>query len=106
MKMQLSHLKLLLNWRLEVKNLRPCIYSVKVTRSLGTKYYAQAEDAYQRSIRVFPGNIKPRMGLASLLPDNEQGRLEAEEIYQQVLQLKPNYSPAYFLLASIYSQSG
>lgn len=75
----------------------------KSYQKMGESYFAQATEAYQRSIRISPANIKPRMGLASLLPDNELGWTEAEEIYQQVLQLKPNYSQAYFLLANIYN---
>ena len=78
----------------------------KSYQSLGPDSYLDAAQAYQQSIRIFPGNIKPRIGLASLLPDTEQGREEAENIYQQVLLLKPNYSQAHFLLAGIHSRQG
>lgn len=72
----------------------------------GIDYYHLAAKSYQSSIRVFPGNIKPRMGLASLAENTEQGRNEAVELYKQVLQLKPNHSAAYFALAAIYSAQG
>ncbi len=72
----------------------------------GTNFYPLATKAYQNSIRVYPGNIKPRMGLASLLEITEQGMNDAIDLYQQVLQLKPNHSPAYFALAAIYNAKG
>lgn len=81
-------------------------YLGKSYQKLGVGYYDKALDAYQASIRVFPGNVKPRMGLASLLSDDEDGRDQAEEIYLQVINLKANYSPAYLMLAGIYKEQG
>lgn len=78
----------------------------KSYQKLGVGYYEKAKQAYQISVRVSPGNIKPRMGMASLLPDSDEGNAEAEEIYHQVIKLKENHSPAYFMLASIYKIQG
>lgn len=81
-------------------------YLGKSYQKLGAGYYEKALAAYQTSIRVFPGNVKPRMGIASLLSDDEEGRDKAEEIYLQVISLKSNYSPAYLMLAGIYKEQG
>lgn len=81
-------------------------YLGKSYQKLGAGYYGKALEAYQSSIRVFPGNVKPRMGVASLLSDDEEGRNKAEKLYLQIIDLKANYSPAYLMLAGIYKEQG
>ncbi|MDH5387441.1 MAG: tetratricopeptide repeat protein [Gammaproteobacteria bacterium] len=85
---------------------RALLYLAKSYQQLGKEFYPKARDAYQASIRVAPGEINPRLGMASLLPDTEQGRVDAEEIYMQVLNLRPNESRAYSRLAAIYNKQG
>ena len=85
---------------------RALYFLAKSYQRSGKEYKSQAIEAYQSSIRVSPGETNPRMGIASLLPDTKEGRLEAEELYDQVLRLKPNESRAYFNLAVIYNKQG
>jgi len=88
------------------KKSKALLFLGRAYQKMGKEYFAQAQQAYQTSIRVFPGNIKPRMAMASLLPQTEQGYSEALEIYQQVIQLKPNHAPAHFSMAVIYGEQG
>jgi len=89
------------------KNKSKALYYLgKNYQRLGEKFYPEARAAYDASIRIAPAEVNPRMGIASLLPDNEQGRIEAEEIYDQVLKLKPNAPRAYSRLAAIYKKQG
>ena len=81
-------------------------YLAKSYKKLGKGFYPQARQAYQASIRVAPGEVKSRLGIASLLPDTAQGRSDAKEIYNLILNLKPNESRAHSRLASIYKQQG
>ena len=88
------------------KKSKALVFLGRAYQKMGAAFYPQAQQAYTDAIRVYPGNIKPRMAMASLLPDTENGRSEASEIYQQVLKLKPNHAPAFFALAVIYAQQG
>lgn len=89
------------------KNKSKALYYLgKNYQHLGEEFYPKARSAYDTSIRIAPAEVNPRMAIASLLPDDEQGRLEAEEIYDLVLKLKPNESRAYSRLASIYKKQG
>lgn len=81
-------------------------YLARSYKRLGEEFYPRAREAYHASIRVAPGGIESRLGIASLLPDTEQGRADAEEMYQIILSLKPNESRTHSRLASIYKKQG
>lgn len=81
-------------------------YLAKSYQRMGEEFYPRARDAYQAAIRLQPGGVNPRLGIARLLPDTKQGRVEAEELYHQILNLKPNEARAYSRLATIYKKQG
>ena len=81
-------------------------YLAKGYKHMGEEFYPQARKSFESSIRISPGEVDPRLGIASLLPDTKQGRAEAEEIYEQILNLKPNEPRAHSRLASIYKKQG
>ena len=74
--------------------------------SSGIDYQKNARDAFTAAIRIRPDYIEARLALADMAPKSEQGREQALLQIQKVLDLKPDYPPAYFRIAQIHSAAG
>ncbi len=62
-----------------------------------------AAGAFGAALELTPVALEPRMGLASLEPDDESGRTRALARYREVLELRPGYAPAYLRMAAIFN---
>lgn len=60
-----------------------------------------AAKAFESAIRLQPQAPEPRVALATLEPDNPEGRVRALAQYRKILELAPDYSPALVNMASI-----
>jgi tetratricopeptide (TPR) repeat protein len=67
---------------------------------------AKAERAFTSAIRIRPDYIEARLALADMAPKSLKGREQALQQIEKVLDLKPNYPPAYFRIAQIHSDAG
>ncbi|MDH5693203.1 MAG: tetratricopeptide repeat protein [Gammaproteobacteria bacterium] len=67
-----------------------------------------AVKALNRAIRLQPDYIEARIRLIPLTLDlrTEEGYSEAIKRFNNILELKPNYAPAYFSLAKINNEAG
>lgn len=76
------------------------LYSLGVARR-ELDQITEAAGAFEAAIRLRPGDPEPRVALATLEPDNPEGRARALAQYRKILELTPNYSPALVNMASI-----
>lgn len=65
-----------------------------------------AEKAFRAAIKIRPDYIEARLALADMAPQSEKGRQLALQQIKKVLDLKPDYPPAFFRIAQIHSDSG
>jgi len=76
------------------------LYSLGVARrDMGQP--TQAAKAFEAAIRLQPGSVASRVGLATLEPDTPEGQGRALTQYHRILELKPNYPPALINMAII-----
>lgn len=73
-------------------------------RKSGTRNRDKAIKAFQSAIRLRPDYVRARFAIAALQPGTEQGEENALDQYEKVLQLIPNYPPAYFQMGMFYSK--
>ncbi len=60
-----------------------------------------AIDHLMQAINYKPDWIRPRMKLAELLPNTEEGLRKKVDVLEEVLRLQPTYAPARYMLAMI-----
>lgn len=72
-------------------------------RSVGEDKYSAAKKAFLSAIRIRPNYIDARFALAALEPSTPSGIDEALVQYNKVLDLVPQYPPAYFRIAQLKS---
>ena len=60
----------------------------------------------EQTINYKPDWIKPRMKLAELLPNTEEGLKRKEELLLEVIRLRPTYAGAHYLLALVRQRMG
>jgi len=72
----------------------------------GKEHYPQALKQFELAIRYLPAFIEPRLAIARMEPDTEEGRKSAEEQYFKALELAPGNPSALFALAQHYSGIG
>jgi tetratricopeptide (TPR) repeat protein len=80
--------------------------SARVLSKLGKK--AEAIRRYKKSIEYQPDYVLPRFNLAMMLyssKDNEERRT-AQKYLDEILSLRPDFAPAYFLLGRIAAKEG
>ena len=76
------------------------LYSLGVARrDMGQ--FDEAAKAFEAAIRLQPGSVASRVGLATLEPDTPEGQARALTQYRRILELKPNYPPALINMAVI-----
>lgn len=69
----------------------------------GSAYRQKAEQAFDKAIRIKPDYVEARLGLVDIALKNNQSNETILDEINKVLELKPNYPPAYFRIAQIYS---
>ncbi len=67
----------------------------------GAEFYEQASVNFNLAVRHLPGFIEPRLALAKLQPNTEQGRESAEKQLQEVLELDAGNPSTLFALAQL-----
>jgi len=83
------------------------LYNLAIAyRGLGREKYPAARKALLAAIRIKPAYIEARFALAALEDNTPEGRAKALEQYQKVLDLNPQYPPAYFRIAQLKSAAG
>jgi tetratricopeptide (TPR) repeat protein len=65
-----------------------------------------AEQAFRAAIKIRPDYIEARLALADMAAQSEKGRQIALQQIEKVLDLKPDYPPAFFRIAQIHSDRG
>ncbi len=63
----------------------------------------EAEDLFNQAIRHYPEYLKPRLALAALEPDTDQGFRRALSLYQQAIALQPDHAPTYLRLGRLHA---
>lgn len=71
----------------------------------GAEFYDQASVNFNLAIRHLPGFIEPRLALAKLHPDTEEGRETAERQLLEILELDAGNPSALFALAQLETAS-
>ena len=69
----------------------------------GSQYRQKAQQAFLDAIRIKPDYVEARLGLVDIALKYNQRDETALQNIDKVLELKPNYPPAYFRVAQIYS---
>jgi tetratricopeptide (TPR) repeat protein len=72
----------------------------------GAEYKEKARKAFTSAIRIRPDYIEARLAMADMTPSTKAGREQALQQIEKVLDLKPDYPPAYFRIAHIYAAAG
>ncbi|MFZ2542129.1 MAG: tetratricopeptide repeat protein [Gallionella sp.] len=76
------------------------LYSLGLARR-SMNQLVEAASAFEAAIRLRPADPAPRVALATLEPDTEEGRALALIQYRKILELSPSYSPALVNMASV-----
>jgi tetratricopeptide (TPR) repeat protein len=80
------------------------LYNLAIAyRGIGKEKYAVARKSLLAAVRIRPAYIEARFALASLEENTAEGRGRALAQYQKVLDLNPQYPPAYFRIAQLKS---
>ncbi|MDH4229013.1 MAG: tetratricopeptide repeat protein [Nitrospirota bacterium] len=75
-------------------------------REMGEKRYPEAVSAFEAAIRLRPGYVEPRIGLAELQPTTNEGARTALGYFNDALSLAPSDPVVYFHLAAFHSGRG
>ncbi len=72
----------------------------------GAENKGKAREAFTSAIRIRPDYIEARLAVADMAPNSKAGREQALQQIEKVLDLKPDYPPAYFRIAQIHAAAG